>query len=77
MARLLEEIERDILALDSNDKNEILKLLILDLDSDKNQDVEKQWLKEVQTRYSELLSGKVKAIPLDEVMNAARQNLLK
>jgi len=77
MVRILEDIEKDVLALDSKDKNEILKLLISDLDEETDKNVEKYWLEEVQIRYKELLSGKVKAISVDKVMNSARQRLNK
>lgn len=77
MVRILEDIEKDVLAVDFKDKNEILKLLISDLDGETDKNVEKYWLEEVQIRYKELLSGKVKAISADKVMNAARQRLNK
>ncbi|MCF6225754.1 MAG: addiction module protein [Xanthomonadales bacterium] len=79
MARALEDIQKEVLALDFNGKNELLKSLISDLDieADADVDVEKLWLQEAQTRYAELKSGRVKAIPIVQVLAAARSKLNK
>jgi len=77
VARALEDIEREVLALDSKEKNELLKSLILDLDSESDINVEKLWLQEAQTRYEDLKSGKVQAIPANEALASARSKLNK
>lgn len=77
MARALEDIEKEVLSLDSKGKNELLKSLILDLDHEADINVEKLWLQEVQTRYEELSSGKVKTIPANDALSAARAKLNK
>ncbi|MCF6300546.1 MAG: addiction module protein [Proteobacteria bacterium] len=77
MARALEDIQKEVLALDSMGKNELLKSLISDLDNETDADVEKLWLQEAQTRYAELKSGKVKAIPIAQVLASARYKLNK
>jgi len=77
MARALEDIEKEVLALDSKGKNELLKLLISDLDNEVDINVEKLWLQEAQIRYSDLKSGKIKAIPANEALASARSSLNK
>ncbi len=77
MARALEDIEKEVLALDSKGKSELLKSLILDLEKGSDINVEKLWLQEAQTRYADLKSGKVQAIPANEALASARSMLNK
>jgi len=77
MARVLRDIQKEVLALDSKGKNELLKSLISDLDTETDVNVEKLWLQEAQTRYAELKSGKIKALPATEVLASARSKLNK
>lgn len=62
MARALVEIEREILELDVEQKRDLLRTLIAELDSPADAEVEKAWLKESQRRYRELVEGKVKGV---------------
>jgi len=75
VARALEDLEKEVLSLDSKGKNELLKSLILDLDNETNIDVEKAWLKEAQLRYAELKSRKIEAIPAADALATARSKL--
>ena len=77
MARALEDIEKEVLSLDSKGKNELLKSLILDLDKEADENVEKLWLQEAQIRYADLKSGKVESIPATEALESARAKLNK
>ncbi|VAW60533.1 hypothetical protein MNBD_GAMMA08-1252 [hydrothermal vent metagenome] len=77
MARALEDIEKEVLSLDTKGKNELLKSLISDLDNEVDINVEKLWLQEAQIRYSDLKSGKIKSIPASEALAFARSNLNK
>ena len=77
MARALEDIEKEVLSLDSKGKNELLKSLILDLDKEADENVEKLWLQEAQIRYADLKSGKIEAIPATEALACARAKLNK
>lgn len=77
MARALKDIEKEVLSLDSKGKNALLKSLILDLDKETDEDIEKYWLQEAQIRYSELKSGQVEAIPAFEALASARAKLNK
>lgn len=72
MARALDDIEKEVLAIDSKGKNELLKSLILDMDNETDINAEKLWLQEAQTRYVDLKSGKIKAIPANEALASAR-----
>lgn len=75
MAMTLEEIEREISALDASEKGEILKYLIAELDFPGDTGVEEAWLHEVNRRYDELANGKANAIPAEKVMRKARDRL--
>lgn len=77
MARALEDIEKEVLSLDSKWKNELLKSLISDLDNEIDLNVEKLWLQEAQIRNFDLKSGKIKAIPASEALASARSALNK
>lgn len=63
MARALSEIEREIRELDAEQKRDLLRTLIAELDSPADAEVEKAWLKESQRRYRELVEGKVEGVP--------------
>jgi len=63
MARALSEIEREIRELDAEQKRDLLRRLIAELDAPADAEVEKAWLKESQRRYRELVEGKVKGVP--------------
>jgi putative addiction module component (TIGR02574 family) len=77
MAPTVVELERQIRALSTADKAEILRMLIAELDQQVDEDVERAWLEEAQRRYNELQSGTVKAIPAVEVFERARSRLKK
>lgn len=74
-ARALVEIEKDIRALDADEKRELLRSLITELDTPADPDVEKAWLEESQRRYRELVEGKVKGIPGRLVFQRLRSRL--
>lgn len=63
MARALSEIERQIRELDADQKRDLLRTLIAELDAPADAEVAKAWLKESQRRYRELVEGNVKGIP--------------
>lgn len=75
MARALAEIEREILELDAEQKLDLLRALIAELDSPADAEVEKAWLKESQRRYRELVEGKVKGVPGPLVFERLRARL--
>ena len=63
MARAVRDIAQDILALRAEDKVDLLRTLIAELDTPADPDVERIWLETAQRRYRELVEGKVKGVP--------------
>lgn len=75
MAKALSEIEREILELDAEQKRDLLRRLIAELDAPADPEVEKAWLKESQRRYQELVEGKVQGVPGPLVFERLRTRL--
>jgi Putative addiction module component len=63
LARELKEIERDIQALSDEQRFDLLRSLIADLDGPADADVEEAWLAEAERRDRELESGTVQLDP--------------
>ena len=75
MARPLHDVERDIRALSSEDKVDLLRALIAELDAPADPNVERAWLETAQRRYKELVDGTVKGVPGPLVFARLRQRL--
>jgi hypothetical protein len=75
MTRALEDIEKDIRALSTEDKTELLRHLLAELDSPADPQVERAWLEASQRRYRELVEGKVKGVPAQLVFERLRSRL--
>jgi putative addiction module component (TIGR02574 family) len=75
MARSVADIEKDIRALTPEERLELLKSLIRELDVAAEPNVEKLWLTEAQRRYRELVDGKVKGVPGHLVFERLRSRL--
>lgn len=56
------EIEAKIRSLSFEDKTELLRALIVELDGPAEADVERAWLVEAQRRHREVGEGKVKPV---------------
>lgn len=69
------EIEAKIRALSLEDKAELLRSLIAELDGSADADVESAWLIEAQRRYREVRAGKVKPVPGEDVFENVRARL--
>jgi len=76
MARVLADIERDILELSQDERTELLRKLIGDLDAPGDANSEAAWLKESERRLGEIESGTARTYPADDVIKEAR-TLLK
>jgi hypothetical protein len=63
MAKAVKEIEQEIRALSGEEKIELLRSLLAELDAPADPNVERAWLETSQRRYRELVEGKVKGIP--------------
>jgi putative addiction module component (TIGR02574 family) len=73
----VEEIEAKIRTLSPEDKAELLRSLIGELDGPADVDVERMWLEEAQRRYREIEEGTVKPIPAERVFQNLRSRLKK
>lgn len=63
MARAVSDIEQEIRELSSEDKIELIRTLIAELDAPADANVERAWLETSQHRYRELVEGRVKGVP--------------
>jgi len=75
MSIVVEEIEAKIRTLSHEDKTELLRALIADLDGPADEGVEQAWLEEAQRRHREIVEGKVQAIPGEQVFERVRARL--
>ena len=73
----VEEIEAKIRTLSPEDKAELLRTLIGELDGPADVGVERMWLEEAQRRYREIEEGKVKPVPAERVFQNLRSRLKK
>jgi putative addiction module component (TIGR02574 family) len=77
MARPLLQIQEEIRALSTSDKEQLLRLLWEELDGAPDADVDVAWLEEARRRDREIDDGLVETIPADEVFNRLRASLPK
>lgn len=75
MAKAIKEIEQDIRALSSEEKIELLRFLIAELDAPADPNVEGAWLEASRRRYRELVEGKIKGVPGPLVFSRLRARL--
>lgn len=75
MARAVTDIENEIRTLSAEDKIELLRTLIAELDMPADPNVERAWLETAQRRYRELVEGKVKGVPGPLVFERLRTRL--
>lgn len=69
------EIETKIRSLSLEDKTELIRALIAELDGLADGDVERAWLQEAQRRYREVVEGKVQPVPGECVFENLRGRL--
>ncbi len=75
MAKAVKEIEREIRKLSPEERAELMRSLIADLDAPADANVERAWLETSQRRYRELVEGKVKGVPGPLVFDRLRKRL--
>ena len=75
MARAVKDIEREIRELSSEEKVELMRSLIAELDAPADANVERAWLEASQRRYRELVEGKVQGVPGPLVFDRLRKRL--
>jgi putative addiction module component (TIGR02574 family) len=75
MSTAVAEIEAKIRELSLEDKADLIRSLIAELDGPPDTDVEAAWLKEAQRRHREIVEGKVHPIPGERVFANLRARL--
>jgi putative addiction module component (TIGR02574 family) len=75
MSTAVAEIEAKIRALSLDDKTDLIRSLIAELDGPPDADVEGAWLKVAQRRHREIVEGKVQPIPGERVFANLRARL--
>ena len=75
MADDVAEIEAKIRALSPEDRAELIRTLIADLDGPEDDGVEQAWLEEAERRHRELVDAKVQGIPGERVFENLRSRL--
>ena len=75
MSTVVAEIEAKIRLLSPEDKTELLRALITELDGPNDPGVERLWLQEAQKRHREIVEGKVQPVPGERVFANLRSRL--
>lgn len=75
MTTALKEIEAKIRSLRPEEKSQLLRSLLAELDGPPDADIDAAWLKIAKKRYQEILDRKVKTVPADKVFEKARKRL--
>ena len=77
MATELAELEEKVRALSQSDKAALIRLLIGELDGPHEPDIERAWIAEAKRRHQELIEGRAKGIPGDQVFSNVRALLAR
>lgn len=75
MSTVVTEIEAKIRSLSLEDKTELVRALIAELDGPADSNVERAWLEEAQRRHREVIEGKVEPVPGERVFENLRARL--
>jgi putative addiction module component (TIGR02574 family) len=75
MSTVVAEIEAKIRSLSLEDKTDLVRALIAELDGPADPGVERAWLEEAQRRYREVVEGKVKPVSGERVFENLRARL--
>jgi putative addiction module component (TIGR02574 family) len=75
MARAVAEIEAEIRSLSLDDKTDLIRALLSELDAPASPGVERAWFIECQRRLQELRDGTVKGVPGHVVFEHLRARL--
>ena len=77
MATALADLEEKVRALSQSDKAALLRVLIGELDGPPEPGVEEAWIAEAKRRHQELLDGRVKGVPGEQVFENVRALLAR
>jgi putative addiction module component (TIGR02574 family) len=69
------ELEAKIRSLSADDKVELIRALIAELDGPPDADVERAWLEEARRRHREIVDEKVQPVPGERVFENLRSRL--
>lgn len=72
MATSLAEIEEKVRALSQSDKAALIRVPIGELDGRVESGIENAWIAEAGRRHQELLNGRAKGVPGDQVFASVR-----
>ena len=75
MSTLFHELEKQARMLTPQEKASLARILIEELDSSSDADVEQLWIEESERRHEAYLRGEVKSVSGNEVMSRARSRL--
>jgi putative addiction module component (TIGR02574 family) len=75
MSTDVSDIEARIRSLSREDRVELIRALLAELDGPPDVNVERAWLEEAQRRYREVVEGKVHPIPGEQVFRNLRSRL--
>jgi putative addiction module component (TIGR02574 family) len=75
MSAVVAEIESKIRTLSLEDRAELIRALIGELDGPADAEVEHLWREEARRRHAEMAQGKVKPVPEDQVFERLRIRL--
>jgi len=77
MTTALAELEEKVRALSQSDKAALIRVLIGELDGPPEPGVEEAWIAEAKRRHQELLDGRVKGVPGEQVFENVRALLAR
>ena len=75
MSALFDQVQKQAQMLTPQEKAALVHLLIEELDSSTDADVQQLWIEESQRRYAAYLSGELQPVSGDEVMARIRSRL--
>ena len=75
MSNIITEIEEKVRALSPEDRLELIRNLIADLDGPPDVNVDQTWAAEAKRRHQEIIEGKVQTIPGEQVFEHLRSRL--
>ena len=75
MSTLFEQLEKQARMLTPQQKATLARILIEELDTSSDTDVERLWIEESQRRYEAYVRGELKSVSGEEVMSKARSRL--
>lgn len=76
MARPLDELNKELLALSRKERADLVLRLIRSLDEGTEEDVDAYWKEELVRRSRQIESGEAELIPAEEVFRKARERLV-